>query len=277
MPEGPEIRRVADRIGKLLVNSEIIQSNFYYPRLEKKAKIVKNKKIKEVTSKGKALLIRFVNGWSMYSHNQLYGRWTVNLKTTAIKSNRTLRVSFMTNKHIVRLWSATEIELIKTSEEAEHPFLRRIGPDVLSESCNTELIEKRLMSKNFKKKKASSLMLDQSLFAGIGNYLRSEILFDANIHPDDRPLDLDKRSVQKWAKSIKNISNLAYKTGGFTVSKSVAEANKANGEQRNSLKHAVFMRHMYKCLVCYSPIERKWYGKRKLDYCPYCQRSQKKI
>ena len=275
MPEGPEIRRVADRIGKVLVGQEILESNFLYERIRKKAGVVNKKNIREITTQGKALLIRFVNGWSMYSHNQLYGRWTVNLKTTLSKSNRALRVIFKTNTHTVRLWSATDIEIIKTAEEINHPFLRRLGPDVLSESCSVELIKDRLMLKNFQKKKASTLMLDQSLFAGLGNYLRSEILFDAKIHPDDRPFDLDQTKINQWATSIKNISFLAYRSGGFTVAKSIAEASKANGEPRHSYKHAVFMRYKYKCLNCNGRLERKWYGKRKLDFCPNCQFSKK--
>ncbi len=275
MPEGPEIRRAADRISKVLVGKEIVYSKFFYEPIRSKGETFNDLNIKEITTRGKAILIRFTNGWSMYSHNQLYGKWTVNLNTTSIKSTRTLRVVFTTRKHTVRLWSATDIELIKTSSELEHPFLSRIGPDVLNESSTCELIEERLMSKNYQKKKASTLMLDQSVFSGLGNYLRSEILFDAKIHPDDRPFDLDKKRIKKWAKSIKKISYLAYKTGGFTVSKSIADANKANGEPRQSYRHAVFMRFRYKCLDCSSRIERKWYGKRKLDFCPNCQLSTK--
>ena len=120
-------------------------------------------------------------------------------------------------------------------------------------------------------------MLDQTVFAGLGNYLRSEILFDAKIHPDDRPFDLNKTSINQWAKSIKNISHLAYKTGGFTVSKYLADRNKENGEPRRSYRHAFFMRHQYECLNCKSRIERKWYGKRKLDFCPRCQIQRGKI
>ena len=277
MPEGPEIRRARDKISKVLVGKDIIESNFYYERIRDKEEKVKDKNIKEITTRGKALLIRFKNNWTMYSHNQLYGRWTINLKTTTIKSTRALRVVFKTNKHAVRLWSATDIDLLPTSEEDEHSFLRKIGPDILNESCNIELIEKRLTSKSFNKRKASTLMLDQTVFAGLGNYLRSEILFDAKIHPDDRPFDLDKKRITQWAKSIKKISYLAYKTGGFTVSTSLATRNKANGERRKSYRHAVFMRHQYECLNCKGRIERKWYGKRKLDYCPSCQTQRGKI
>jgi len=64
----------------------------------------------------------------MYSHTTLCEKWTVNLNTTKIKSTRALRVVFKTKKHTVRLWSATDIDLIPTSEEDEHSFLKKLGP-----------------------------------------------------------------------------------------------------------------------------------------------------
>ena len=88
MPEGPEIRRTADRISKVLIGKDIIESNFDYERINEKKKLVKNKNVKEIITMGKAMLIRFENDWTMYSHCQLYGRWTVNLNTTKIKSSR---------------------------------------------------------------------------------------------------------------------------------------------------------------------------------------------
>jgi len=86
MPEGPEIRRAAYKLSKALIGKEIIESNFYYERIRENEEKVKNKNIKEITTKRKAMLIRFENDWSMYSHNQLCGRWAVNLNTTRIKS-----------------------------------------------------------------------------------------------------------------------------------------------------------------------------------------------
>ena len=43
MPEGPEIRRAADRISKALIGKEIIESNFYYERIREMEEKVKNK------------------------------------------------------------------------------------------------------------------------------------------------------------------------------------------------------------------------------------------
>ena len=65
MPEGPEIRRAAYKLSKALIGKEIIESNFYYERIREKEEIVKNKHIKEITTRGKAMLIRFKNDLSM--------------------------------------------------------------------------------------------------------------------------------------------------------------------------------------------------------------------
>ena len=168
MPEGPEIRRAADRIGKALIGKEILSGNWPYAALVDRSHLIKGQHVIDVTSRGKAMLIRFENGWTMYSHNQLYGRWTVHLNTTNYDSRRSLRAEFITEKHAVRLWSATDIELMLTVEERGHSFLERLGPDVLDDGTTVEVLEEKLRSKSCYRKKAATLMLDQRSFARFG-------------------------------------------------------------------------------------------------------------
>ena len=68
MPEGPEIRRAADRIGKALVGRTVVDGRWPFPTLSDKTHLLLNQEVIEVTSKGKAMLIRLDNGWTMYSH-----------------------------------------------------------------------------------------------------------------------------------------------------------------------------------------------------------------
>jgi endonuclease-8 len=58
-------------------------------------------------------------------------------------------------------------------------------------------------------------MLDQSFIAGLGNYLRSEILFAAGLHPDLRPLDLSRKQVGDLARHTLQLSLRSYQTGGI--------------------------------------------------------------
>ena len=271
MPEGPEIRRAADRIGKALVGKIIEGGNWPFPSLQQADSLILGHEVLSVTSRAKAMLIRFSSGWTMYSHNQLYGRWTVHLKTTDHNSRRSLRAEFMTNKHAVRLWSATDIQLVPTAEESGIPFLQRLGPDVLDPAITSAKLQAHLREKKIYRKKGSTLMLDQRCFAGLGNYLRSEILHAAGIHPDDRPCDLDDESLDRWATAIKEITQRAYLEKGVTVPTEVALSSKARGEPRRMWRHAVFCRNDRPCLTCGDLVLRKRYAGRRLDYCPSCQ------
>ena len=180
---------------------------------------------------------------------------------------------FITDKHAVRLWSATDIVLLPTPEENGHPFLARLGPDVLDETITVDDLFAHLKSKSVYRKKAATLMLDQRSFAGLGNYLRSEILFAAGVHPDDRPCDLDDAQLKLWASCIKSITVRAYEHGGITVDLDTAEASKARGEPRRMWRHAVFCRNDRPCLSCGDLVSRLRYGGRRLDMCPTCQPS----
>jgi len=271
VPEGPEIRRAADRIGKALVGNVVLDGHWPFPSLNQADELILGHEVLSVTSRAKAMLIRFSSGWTMYSHNQLYGRWTVHLKTTDHNSRRSLRAEFMTDKHAVRLWSATDIQLVPTAEENGIPFLQRLGPDVLDPAITSTKLQAHLRNKKIYRKKGATLMLDQRCFAGLGNYLRSEILHAAGIHPDDRPCDLDDESLDRWATAIKEITQHAYLEKGVTVPKEVAAASKARGEPRRMWRHAVFCRNDRPCLTCGDLVLRKRYGGRRLDYCPSCQ------
>lgn len=271
MPEGPEIRRAADRISKKIVGKEIHSLSLIYPPIVEFQEILQQSQIESITTRGKAMLIRFDCDLSMYSHNQLYGRWTVNRRSTEMKWNRSLRVEFLTDNFAVRLWSATDIEIIPTSKEEEHPFISKLGPDILDDSCTPSLIFDRLKSKKFCNRNASSLMLDQSFIAGIGNYLRSEILHQSGVHPNAKPRLISDKKLQHWAETTKNLTKLSYDTGGFTVSEKVALAGKQRGEPKRAYRHSAFCRNGLLCHYCDAEIVRTRVANRRLDFCPKCQ------
>ena len=272
VPEGPEIRLAADKISKKLVGNKINTIKCIFPPLKEYQDIIENSQVDSITTRGKAMLTRFDCGLSMYSHNQLYGRWTVNRISTKMKWNRALRIEFLTDKYAVRLWSSTDIEIIPTNDECNHPFISKLGPDVLDDSCCVKTIYDRLRSKKFRNRNASTLMLDQSFVAGLGNYLRSEILHQSGVHPEIKPRMLTDEKIWLWSEVIKNLTKFSYDTGGFTVSEEVADLGKKRGEPRRSYRHSAFCRNGLKCHYCNTILIREKYGGRRLDYCPQCQK-----
>jgi endonuclease-8 len=73
MPEGPEIRRAADRIEAVLAGEVVEAVRFGLPRLRRHAPTLRGHRVSGLETRGKALLTHFEHGWSLYSHNQLYG------------------------------------------------------------------------------------------------------------------------------------------------------------------------------------------------------------
>jgi len=114
-------------------------------------------------------------------------------------------------------------------------------------------------------------MLDQSFVAGLGNYLRSEILHQAGVHPKTRPKDLDSENITKWGSLTKSISIRSYESNGLTVSDELAGKRKEMGERRRSYRHSAFCRNGKDCHVCGATIIRIRVSGRRLDMCPECQ------
>ena len=117
----------------------------------------------------------------------------------------------------------------------------------------------------------ASLYLDQSFLAGVGNYLRSEILFDAGINPRAKPQELDRKINNKLARSTLSISQRAYETGGITNPPKRVLALKRAGLKRHQFRHAVFGRENKACYNCGEEIIKDLISTRRIYWCPLCQ------
>ena len=82
MPEGPEIRRAADEVSAAVAGKLASRVFFGLDRLKPWEAKLSGYKIASVETRGKAMLIRFSNGFAIYSHNQLYGRWLITVPVT---------------------------------------------------------------------------------------------------------------------------------------------------------------------------------------------------
>ncbi len=271
VPEGPEIRRVADQLAKVLVNRPLNAVWFRFPQLQAQAASLLSSPIRDVRSWGKALLIEFDDGRTLYSHNQLYGRWFVCKAGTRPATNRDLRVVLETATHAALLYSASEIDLLQPGAWQVHPFLGRLGPDVFAASTTPAFLRRRLLSPRFAKRALGGLLMDQQFLAGLGNYLRSEILFAAGVHPDRRAGDLDDATIALLARQIPAMARRAYLTAGETAPKAWVRARKAAGRPHRACRHLVFEREEEPCAACGTSIRRVDYSGRRLYLCPTCQ------
>lgn len=169
------------------------------------------------------------------------------------------------------LYSATEVHVFNPTELAAHPFLCRLGPDVLDPTLTAPRLAARLLERAFKGRALGGLYLDQGFVAGVGNYLRSEILFFAGLRAGHRPADLSPAQVQRLAGETLAVAQRAYRARGVTNEPQRVAQLAGRGLRYANLRFAVFARDGEPCHVCATPIERAVVSSRRLYYCPRCQ------
>ena len=223
----------------------------------------------KVTTLGKALMLIFDDGARIYTHNQLYGRWMFSEPDRRPDTGRQLRLALSTEKKSALLYSASEIEWIEPGDG--HPFLERVGLDTLSSQASVDEIAEWIGRDEFRRRQLGHLLLDQGFLAGVGNYLRSEILFYACLSPSKRPMDLDPDEQQALAEAVHTLMWRSVRTGGITNEPKRAEALKRSGWKRRDYRHYVFSRAEQACFACDSAIRKIAVSARRLYYCPRCQ------
>jgi endonuclease VIII len=271
MPEGPEIRRAADMLSKVLEGYVVEHASFSQAPLRHYGKRFSGTRVLEVETRGKAMLTHFDHGWTIYSHNQLYGVWMVRKRGEVPSTNRQLRLRLSTATHDALLYSASDISVWPTQSLMQHPFLARIGPDILDKHLHWKAVVKRLLEPRFVSRQLGSLYLDQAFIAGLGNYLRAEILFDAGLHPLSRPTDLSRGQLGKLARSTLLLSRRSYETGGITNPPARIRKLQSEGVTGGRLRFAVFGRQGKSCYRCCAAIIRIECNTRRLYLCPDCQ------
>jgi endonuclease VIII len=269
MPEGPEIRRAADLLAKAVAGQTITSAFFAFPELKKYQRSLVGRKIETIYCHGKALLTQFDHGLSLYSHNQLYGVWKVTLPNKEISTTRSLRVGLHTAKKSILLYSASDISIWKTAELNKHPFLSKLGPDVLDKCISEDDVEGLLSSPKFFKRSLAALLLDQGFLAGMGNYLRSEVLYEAHLSPYQKPSDLNPAQRQDLAAALLAVPRRSYRSRA--IEKASGMKSDYLTDTAKAFRFMVFDRAGLPCFECGERIQRDELAGRRLYWCKNCQ------
>ena len=273
MPEGPEIRRAADQIATALQGQTLTQIQFGLAPLKQFESKLRGQTITDIETRGKAILTHFDNGLTLYSHNQLYGRWEVLQPGEHSSSKRQLRIRMETPLGTALLFSASDIEVLTESERLAHPFLSRLGPDLLSGKVTAPDIAERLLDPRFRNRQLGSFLTDQSFFAGLGNYLRCEVLFLSGLHPTTKPAKCSQSRIEALALNILLLPQYSYETGGITYLPEANETMRAGYESREPTRFWLFRREGLPCRICNTPIKKIKQGSQPCYLCNQCQKT----
>ncbi|MCW8907633.1 MAG: endonuclease VIII [Sedimenticola sp.] len=271
MPEGPEIRRAADQVESALRNKPLQRAWSPLPELASLPQQLEGRRVTRVDTRGKAMLTRFDNGLTLYTHNQLYGRWYTGPADLQPDTGRQLRLALVTPRSAALLYSASTIELLSEEQLKQHSFLARLGPDVLAPDTTPERILDRIRERRFRGRRLGSLLTDQGFIAGPGNYLRCEILFVCGLHPSLRPLDCTLQQQEHLARAIRQLTLQSYHTRGITNDMETAEKLMARGASFEQARFYVYRRQGLACYRCASPIVKSSRSGQACYHCPTCQ------
>ena len=266
MPEGPEIRRARDELAELLEQQLVTDVFFAFDVLKPFQSKLKSEHIVTVESKGKAMLIRFSNGYTIYSHNQLYGRWFVCSDGQVPDVNRQLRLAIHSNNGSAFLYSASDILVLKKDELDTHPYLGKLGLELLAGDTTQQMVFERLLEHRRSRRCLMSLLQDQHVLSGMGNYLCCEVLHLSGLHPESRLCDLDDSQLKLLAQHCLQLTWQSYETGGVTNLLGRAEEMKGQGVGFEDYRFNVYRRGGLSCYQCGGVVVKgKFCGR--MGYC----------
>lgn len=268
MPEGPEIHYAADRLATVLAGEVLVDVRFRDPALQAKRRVLKGKRVLAVTARGKAMLTAVEGGWTLYSHNHLLGFWKLVDDAAELTSDAEPRVLLETARGVAALYAAPSVSLWKTADLDRQPYLAKLGPDVLDPQVEVADLVAQLGERRFARRTLAVLLLDQAFAAGMGNYLRSEVLFQARLSPHRLPPDLTKAEATRLAKALLDVPRRSYRA----KHRAQVPADKDYLEHTKAIfKLKVFEREGLACPRCGDTIVNDRLATRRLYWSPGCQ------
>jgi formamidopyrimidine-DNA glycosylase len=138
-----------------------------------------------------------------------------------------------------------------------------LGPDAVGVTADE--LAGRLEGRRAQLKR---LLLDQHFLRGLGNIYADEVLHRAGLHPARTTAGLDKPSVARLHKAMREVLREAIAHGGSSISDYVDTDGRKGGYQ---FLHRVYGREGKPCGSCGGPIRRIVVAQRGTHYCPRCQ------
>lgn len=277
MPELPEVENIVRALrpklcGKLIKEVEVAHHGIIAgtPRRISDQKnsfsrLIRNKKIKGLSRKGKCIVFDLSNGYELGIHLGMTGQLLYRQKGGAI--DRHTRMVFYLNDNLHELRFADMRRFgwvsLRRPGEDKNAYLDNLGPDALTldlKGFKTRLSNRTGTVKGF--------LLNQHIISGLGNIYTDESLYRAGIHPQRKVNTLTEHEIKILHKAIGQILKEAIVCGGSTVSTYRLPDGKEGEFQR---QHKVYQRQGRPCPQCKTPIARIKVAGRGTYFCPKCQ------
>lgn len=160
------------------------------------------------------------------------------------------------------------MDIVATPDAASHPLLGRLGPEPLGNAFNGDCLARAVAGRRGPIK---TILLDQTVIAGLGNIYVCEALWQAGLSPLRRADRIARPRLHRLARAVVSVLREAIAAGGA----SLRDHRRVDGEL-GCFQHDfnVYGRSGSPCprVECRGSVRRIVQSGRSTHYCPTCQR-----
>ena len=268
MPEGPEVRKYADALdaaltGRAIVSLEARTKDARKWLHENEQRLI-GQRVERVVSHGKHLLGYIEGDFFFHSHLMMWGRWQTFGPTKSRRKSKPIELPERDRRERARivvegaaaiLLSAPIFNVGEGDPYKKIEILSTLGPDALPYRGRFEREEFLRRLFDHENEAIGAALLNQRIVAGLGNYLRAEVLFACKLNPWRTVGEITQRKLSCLSQTIPQLTRDAYERGA-----TAAEEDRKRMASDPSLvyqpgreygtRHMVFRRTNLPCLRC---------------------------
>jgi formamidopyrimidine-DNA glycosylase len=271
MPELPEVETVAADLRPQLIGSRFAAAHIVWPRTLAEpdpamldARIV-DRQVIAIGRRGKYLLVHLDSGETLIIHLRMTGQLAVVADDSPLLSGPHLRAAFdLADGRHLTFTDARKFGRIWLVDDSER-VIGKLGPEPLDWTFTPAVLTERLRDRRVAIK---TLLLDQTVVAGVGNIYADEALFMAGIHPLRPGSSLTGDEIVRLCDAIRAVLQESIDERG-TLLRDYRTPYGQDGAYQNRLR--VYQQTGQPCPRCGAPIERIRVTQRGTHFCPRCQ------
>lgn len=261
MPEGHTIHRLARDHHRWFAGQTVAVSS-PQGRFATEAARLDGRVFERAEAWGKHLFHHVEGGLLVHVHLGLIGRFRMR-RTPLPEPRGAIRYRLVGDERGVDLIGPMTCRLLRASDQ--RTITATLGPDPLRDDADPDEAWQRLHAR---RAALGTVLLDQSVIAGIGNVYRAELLFRHGLHPRLPASQLTRRAFDDLWADLVGLLQL-----GVQTNRIITVDPQALGVPPRALKRGQ-RQNVYKrrqCARCGGPVTAPVVGQRKCYTCEVCQ------
>lgn len=261
MPEGHTIHHAA-RLHQRQFAGQALAVSSPQGRFRRGARTLHRRQLEKVEAHGKHLFYHWEGGRILHVHLGIYGRFRRH-KSPPPPPKGAVRVRLVGADRTLDLHGPTACEIISLDDR--RAFADRLGPDPLRADAQPDRAWERIAKS---RAAIGTLLLDQSVIAGIGNVYRAELLYALRLHPQRAGRSLSAADFDELWGTLCRWMKIGAR-GNRIITVEPDDAARPRSRLRTAERLAIYKREH--CLRCDRPVESWPLGGRTIYACTSCQ------